>query len=165
MNNINSPQYQLNENVKILQHRTLDNLIEGYPSFEVEIEGETRTYFFKYDGNSCECGQRHFMFGYLASNNGVNAYCIHCHKKSKLGVKQSKNKNSRTSNHLYYVDFQKDKNRFFCELCLCNNTPLNVHHIEEVQYGGSDDPDNLQLLCKPCHDVTHAVRTSVKRGL
>lgn len=43
-----------------------------------------------------------------------------------------------------------------CENCQYNNFAiLNVHHIIEVCNGGSDDLDNLLLLCPNCHAVEH----------
>ena len=162
---INSPKYELNDNVKILEITKLDSMMDRFPMFSVVIDGEYREYFFKDDGDNCACGQRQFMFGHIPSNNSVNAYCIHCNKKSKLGVKLVKNVSGRSTKHLYYVDFQKARGRFFCECCMVNNVPLNVHHVQEVQYGGSDEEVNLQLLCKPCHDIVHALRKAVKRGL
>ena len=162
---INSPKYSINDNVVILDHINLNKFVDGFPTFGVTINEEKREYFFKYDGNDCQCGQSQYMFGYIESNNSVSAYCIHCNKKSKLGVKLVKNVNNRDSKHLYYTQHQKDLSRFFCELCLNEKSPLNVHHITEVQHGGGDEPENLQLLCKYCHDLTHSLRKAVKRGL
>ena len=162
---INSPMHTLSDGVKIVNHTNLKERVSGFPAFSVIINEDKRNYFFKDDGLSCDCGQRQFMFGYIESNNSMNAYCIHCHKKQRQGVKLIKNVNARSNNHLYYTDHQKKLNRFFCECCTVSNVPLNVHHITEVQFGGSDDEVNLQLLCKPCHDIVHALRKAVKRGL
>ena len=43
-----------------------------------------------------------------------------------------------------------------CQACLSRDrvTPANqVDHIVPRAKGGSDDMDNLQSLCKPCHDA------------
>ena len=32
---------------------------------------------------------------------------------------------------------------------------LEIHHIQQVQYGGDDSPDNLITLCKKCHENIH----------
>ena len=43
-----------------------------------------------------------------------------------------------------------------CQACLSRDrvTPANqVDHIVPRAKGGSDDMDNLQALCKPCHDA------------
>lgn len=40
---------------------------------------------------------------------------------------------------------------------------LEVHHIIEVVEGGTDDPANLQLLCKECHSEVHRRREAFRR--
>lgn len=37
-----------------------------------------------------------------------------------------------------------------CWRCGCKNN-LEVHHIRPRRFGGSNDKDNLMLLCKKCH--------------
>lgn len=43
-----------------------------------------------------------------------------------------------------------------CELCKFDNiNVLQVHHIVERKNGGSDDLENLKLLCPNCHCTIH----------
>lgn len=43
-----------------------------------------------------------------------------------------------------------------CEKCKhANFAILNAHHIVEVCNGGTDDLDNLLLLCPNCHALEH----------
>lgn len=35
---------------------------------------------------------------------------------------------------------------------------LEIHHKQQVQYGGDDSPDNLTTLCKECHKDVHKER-------
>lgn len=60
------------------------------------------------------------------------------------------------------------RNRFckdYCELCLSMKEDLvlpdtlEIHHVLEVQHGGSDEPENLQTLCTGCHKMVHWRRT------
>ena len=60
------------------------------------------------------------------------------------------------------------RNRFckdYCELCLSMKEDLvlpdtlEIHHVLEVQHGGTDDPENLQTLCTGCHRMVHWRRT------
>ena len=60
------------------------------------------------------------------------------------------------------------RNRFckdYCEMCLSMKEDLvlpdtlEIHHVLEVQHGGSDDPENLQTLCTGCHKMVHWRRT------
>ena len=154
--------YIIRDNVQLIPHENTGeyyNDNKNQPMLKVLIDGEARTYYFRGDDfKSCECGQRNLMFGYIAGNNSLNAFCIHCHKKQSQGVKQLKNSNARTGKHLYFVDHQKDLNRSFCEMCLRTEVHLKVHHIIQVKDQGDDEPENLQLLCQYCHDLTHSIR-------
>jgi predicted HNH restriction endonuclease len=40
-----------------------------------------------------------------------------------------------------------------------------VHHIIEVEKGGTDDPINLQCLCRECHAEVHRRRELIARYL
>ncbi|WP_079053790.1 HNH endonuclease signature motif containing protein [Streptomyces graminilatus] len=42
------------------------------------------------------------------------------------------------------------RDRFRCQLCGAREQ-LEVDHIVPVARGGSWEPDNLWVLCKPCH--------------
>lgn len=55
---------------------------------------------------------------------------------------------------------------FRCDQCA--NGPetghqLQVHHKEHVQYGGDNDPENLVVLCRPCHAGIHALAETAVR--
>jgi hypothetical protein len=49
----------------------------------------------------------------------------------------------------------------------CDRTEnLEKHHIKFKSRGGTDDPNNLQFLCKDCHDLLHSeesLNTYLKR--
>jgi len=51
------------------------------------------------------------------------------------------------------------ENDFKCQICgsggRLSNLILEVHHIIPVSKGGSDERDNLQVLCVVCHDIIH----------
>ena len=36
---------------------------------------------------------------------------------------------------------------------------LEIHHINQVQHGGGDSPDNLMTVCKKCHKSIHGERS------
>ena len=43
--------------------------------------------------------------------------------------------------------------------CVCRRfrpTKLQVHHIRERAYGGTDDEDNLIVICLSCHTDIHS---------
>ncbi len=39
---------------------------------------------------------------------------------------------------------------------------LHCHHIIFKEEGGSDDPDNLLIMCKTCHNLLHAGKVTLK---
>lgn len=50
-----------------------------------------------------------------------------------------------------------------CEVCGYNKTPvLEVHHILEKSKGGTDNPDNLIVLCRNCHGEVHSNLLNLK---
>ena len=46
-----------------------------------------------------------------------------------------------------------------CENPWCRiKTHLDPHHVVKRSHGGSDHPDNITMLCRPCHDRTDLAR-------
>ncbi len=46
--------------------------------------------------------------------------------------------------------------RHKCQMPGCNHTRfLEVHHIISRAHGGTNDPENLQVLCSGCHSLIH----------
>lgn len=60
----------------------------------------------------------------------------------------------------YDAQWQETRNRYLRDhpLCerRCGRRAELVHHIVRKAQGGSDDPVNLQALCKLCHAQIHA---------
>lgn len=48
---------------------------------------------------------------------------------------------------------------FICYICneTYPSSVLNTHHKIPRAAGGSDDPENLKMLCSGCHDVLHSI--------
>jgi hypothetical protein len=56
-----------------------------------------------------------------------------------------------------------------CEKCTVDLSDslgqhMVVHHKIEVQEGGTDDPNNLEVLCVDCHTDTHTARSRIRRA-
>lgn len=48
----------------------------------------------------------------------------------------------------------------------CGSTEdLDVHHIIDLSRGGTNDPTNLVIVCKACHDAIHNTIPKRKRKL
>ena len=48
-----------------------------------------------------------------------------------------------------------ERDKHLCQHCLAKGRATagtQVDHIKPKAQGGTDDLDNLQLLCRPCHD-------------
>lgn len=53
----------------------------------------------------------------------------------------------------------------YMDICLGIEQPnVEVHHLVEVEDGGTDDDDNLVTACKPCH-TRFSARQSQKRSV
>jgi len=37
----------------------------------------------------------------------------------------------------------------------CQNTAVDIHHVEFGRYARSDEAENLVALCRYCHDLAH----------
>lgn len=49
-----------------------------------------------------------------------------------------------------------ERDKYLCQACLASNRPTSAKHVDHKipkSKGGTDDPDNLQSLCVPCHDA------------
>lgn len=55
-------------------------------------------------------------------------------------------------NKLRSVILQRDN--YLCQACLKGGRVVEGNHVDHITpkaKGGTDDPDNLQVLCKSCH--------------
>ena len=77
-------------------------------------------------------------------------------------------KGNQPSKEVRRRETEKLVNRYskgFCELCLRakNQLPgtqtLEAHHVIEVQDGGSDERNNIWIVCTSCHKFVHHQRT------
>jgi len=81
-----------------------------------------------------------------------------------------KNKKRKVNAHL--KKYIPESYQGFCELCLRSKSLLmslkpslsfEVHHVIPHEDGGSDNSENLRLLCSECHQSIHARRRSFNR--
>jgi hypothetical protein len=76
-------------------------------------------------------------------------------------LKKEKNEGKRPRNRYTPESLGVD----FCQMCrrtrnrLGKNEVLIPHHIIEIQEGGPDLPENIWVVCTPCHLSIHHQRT------
>lgn len=87
-----------------------------------------------------------------------------CSNKNRIGVQYRQGQNSdkavyRNRLKTKLLDIRPNK----CNRCPFDFVPiLHVHHIVERSNGGTDEFENLELLCPTCHSLHHyVVRTSM----
>lgn len=55
------------------------------------------------------------------------------------------------------------RDNYTCRVCGLITKDLEVDHIVNVAQGGTDDDENLQAICIPCHKVKTARESSAHR--
>lgn len=50
-------------------------------------------------------------------------------------------------------DSVKERSRGYCERC--SGIAVDFHHIKYCKWGQFDPPENLEHLCRKCHDLAH----------
>ena len=96
------------------------------------------------------------------------AYCPFCQRHSHW-IKNPDKTNRRQSG----VKLRKlipNSLQNTCEICLRTKSELNnlnlsfeVHHVIPVDQQGSDEAENLRLVCSQCHELIHRHREIFKR--
>jgi hypothetical protein len=96
-------------------------------------------------------------------NEGKQQYgtkCLDCNKYT--WQPKIDNKYKRQSKH---TDLVNKKDLDYCQWCLRNKTEipppgtLEAHHILEYSEGGTNELDNILILCSSCHKQCHHDRT------
>lgn len=71
------------------------------------------------------------------------------YRRKRLGLKKYKFDGKH-----YSIKLAKEKYGQSCELCSYSLT-IDVHHILEKKKGGTDEIENLCVLCPNCHSLIH----------
>lgn len=98
--------------------------------------------------------------------NEVHGYAFQCEKCGKFLTWGGKNK-------AIVVDGERQRstqwtakrlNVEFCQMCLRNQNTLGTretleaHHVVPIETGGPDSPENIWIVCTPCHKQIHFMR-------
>jgi len=92
----------------------------------------------------------------IAPNNQIRSYCIRPDFKSQFP------KGTNLSGKMYDW-YRQQKDQCITEGCE-NVLGLQIEHIAEVSDGGSDHPDNLQLMCRGCNIKKNLKKKELVRG-
>lgn len=107
-----------------------------------------------------KCGNIFETKNYI--RNSKKKHCLRCKrvvKKEILDAKTIKDFSKRT-----ITKIMKRAN-IYCSLCSWNEASCDIHHIIQKKDGGSDNMDNLIVLCPNCHRKAHFNLIEVERML
>ncbi len=88
--------------------------------------------------------------------------CKDCKRHVQWVSKPDSEKTRRPQAHR---DLVKRYSRGYCEVCgtrkedLPAGQAMEANHIIEFKNGGSDERENIQILCTACHKLIHCLRT------
>ncbi|MBF6792140.1 HNH endonuclease [Acinetobacter baumannii] len=102
---------------------------------------------------------REFGCTNLVKSASQKGYCEdHAHKRSGWGKRQDRT--GSTTERGYGHAWRKlresilERDGYLCVHCRAVgrvSPATDVDHIKAKAFGGTDEPDNLQSLCSPCH--------------
>ena len=91
---------------------------------------------------------------------------LHCADCGKFQIWVPKPDSLKTRRPSAHRDLVKKYSRGYCEMCLTKEADLppgrclEGHHIVEFASGGTEDRDNVQVVCTGCHTLIHWRRTN-----
>jgi hypothetical protein len=108
------------------------------------------------------CKKCDLVVPFFIKQNGphLQSICTRCN--SHIDFIKQNNSNNRESKHKNLV---KEKGIDYCEWCLRKREEiplpgtLEAHHIVEYSNGGTDQLNNILILCTACHKQCHHDRT------
>ena len=110
-----------------------------------------------------ECPKCHVLLPFTATPDGLHHGFVRCPQHGHRWVVTNPTKTRRRKVSIASAEFLfGPKLATFCWLCLTTDCALELHHIVEVAQGGTDDAQNLQVLCVDCHALTHRLRRQRK---
>jgi len=105
-------------------------------------------------------------------NKYAEVYCRACDRHQKwlpFPENADKKKRKKTGKKLLKQKIPFDM-MGFCEICLRDKfnlkilkIPLEVHHVIPVEQEGTDETENLRLVCSQCHSLIHRHREIFNR--
>ena len=112
---------------------------------------------------NCDTFQKHIIRP-IGPHYGEQV-CNICNNRIKF-LRKPQNENKRKKNKYSASDLGIG----YCEMCLRDRQQLmgyetlEVHHKTQISDGGEDTPENIWVICTPCHKIIHHHRTYLRRG-
>lgn len=101
----------------------------------------------------CEkCGESFITNTPIRKNRHI--YCNHC-KRHVVHLQNLENISSIMDLSKRTISKILHRANAGCSLCGWNESTCDIHHIIQKKHGGSDDMDNLILVCPNCHRIIH----------
>ena len=113
----------------------------------------------------CNDATSHTVYTMEKGPHYAKLVCDECGGMTRW-MKKPKNENKRPKNKYTPSDLERNS----CIICmrekdeLINSEILEVHHIIEIANGGPDTPDNIDVVCTPCHRMIHYQRKYLRRA-
>ena len=136
------------------KHRILDRekinkkISEGLKKYNKENPKE----IIYYDYICEKCGESFITNTPIRKNRHI--YCNHC-KRHVVHLQNLENISSIMDLSKRTISKILHRANAGCSLCGWNESTCDIHHIIQKKHGGSDNMDNLILVCPNCHRIIH----------
>ena len=117
-----------------------------------ELKLNNKNYFFVLDANQSCIGVNYKKVMELCKKNNIefkNQSFVTLINQLKDIFFNDVNKRSKTDKNFREQILKKFNNK--CNICKCKVEDFHIDHIRPLSNGGSNDDDNLQVLCLECH--------------
>lgn len=117
------------------------------------------------NGHDCKYCESKRMFEFVGDwpgNHYSRIVCGDCGQFKEWGKKPRASKRKRSTKG--HAELLQKYGKGFCEMCLRQSSELNVkhglqvHHVIEHADGGSNERDNVWIVCAHCHSQIHLHR-------
>lgn len=96
------------------------------------------------------------------SNWKVETASFDIHKISNPGIDKWDYQNGNQKGFYNAKAYVLHRDGYQCQKCKSKKDGMHVHHIVFRSNGGTGSPNNLIVLCKPCHDKLHTGKFEIK---
>lgn len=109
----------------------------------------------------CACNEETIIPGPHPGGHAARANCAACGRLVRWVAKEDSERIKRPAAHR---DLAKKYGKGLCSMCgktqekLPANQAFEAHHIVAFEKGGTNDRDNIVVICTACHKLIHWLR-------